>query len=419
MTRISKLQDSLNNSCNYLISKQNQNGSWSDIEDPEISRDSLYKQPIVATAQAIKALIFNLKPEYIKRIQKATNYCNSVNTENINDSGILAWKLSGLTYSNIKIHNQEAEKILHTLISKQEPKGFWTEYPSTNYIVNYNVMEALKHHQIPDKSKDKFITWTESSRAKDGGWSFTPNEERGYITATTSSIFSLLNAGKNASSEIFEELRTFLEEQQFEDGHWNAKFEDGHRNGEATAAAALCLLIISENPFNKNVEKAIDYLMELQTKEGHYSREAIHSIRYINHLLSFYIYLKQNWETDESKILKKTIGNNKDVTNFYYHKFERHLRSKLNLMSHQSILTSKVLGTTLRAIKRRLEIVSILNEKGTLGVAEIIDNLREIDEYKYLKKKTHLTQIKSDVEYLKEINIVHEGEQGYYLGFKI
>lgn len=416
MPKLDQIQDSLDASCEYLTSKQNQNGSWSDIEAPEISRDSLYKQPIVATAQAIKALIFNLKPKYISRIQKAINYCNSVNTENINDSGILAWKLSGLSYSNVKIHNRAAEKILKTLITKQEPKGFWMEYPSTNYIVNYNVMESLKNHKIPNKSREQFINWMDSARAKDGGWGFTPNEERGYITATTSSILSLLNAGKKASSEIFTELRTRLEEQQLEDGHWNAKFEEGHRNGEATAAAALCLMIISDDPFNKNVEQAIDYLLSIQTKDGHYSRNSIHPIRYINHLLSFYIYLKKEWENNS---LRKTIGNNQDLTNFYYQQFERHLKSKLTLMSYQSVLTSKVLGTTPRAIKRRLEIVRILDEKGTLSVAEIIDNLKEIEEYKNLKKKTHLTQIKSDVEYLKEINIIHEGEQGYYLGFKI
>lgn len=416
MPRLDKIQESLNNSCNYLLSKQNRNGSWSDIEDPKVSRDSLYKQPVVATSQAMRALIFNLKLSYIQAIQKATNYCSSVDTENINDSGILAWKLTGLNYSNVKTHNRKAEKILKKLIEKQESKGFWMEYPSTNYIVNYNVMEALKHHQIPETSKEKFIKWIESARAQDGGWGFTPNEDKGYITATTSSILSLLNAGKHASSEIFKELRTSLEEQQFEDGHWNAKFEDGHRNGEATAAAALCLMIISDNPFNTRVEKAIDYLLSIQTEDGHYSRNSIHPIRYINHFLSFYLYLKKEWK---NKFLRKMIGNNQDVTNFYYHQFEHNLNSKLNIMSHQSILNSKVLGTTPRAINRRVEITRILNENGTLNVAEIIDNLKELEQYKHLKKKTHLTQIKSDVEYLKEIKIIHEGEQGYYLGFRI
>jgi hypothetical protein len=292
-------------------------------------------------------------------------------------------------------------------------------YPSPNYIVNYLVMESLKYHQISELSKEKFIKWLESARAKDGGWGFTPKEDKGYITATTSSIFSLLNAGKSASAELFSELRKYLEEQQFEDGHWNAKFEDGHRNGEATAAAALCLMIISDNPFNKRINKSIDYLLSIQTKEGDYSRESVHPIRYVNHFLSFYIYLKKNWETGEAKILKRAIGNNQDVTNFYYRQFEKELKSKLKLMTYKSILTSKVLGTTPRAIKRRLEIVSILNQSGTLVVADIIDNLREVEEYKYLKKKTHLTQIKSDVEYLKEIKLIHEDERGYSLGFKL
>jgi len=66
MSRINKIKESLNNSCKYLISIQNQNGSWTDPEAPEISRDSLYKQPVVTTSQAMRALIFNIKPEYIQ-----------------------------------------------------------------------------------------------------------------------------------------------------------------------------------------------------------------------------------------------------------------------------------------------------------------------------------------------------------------
>ncbi len=419
MTRIKKIKESMDNSCNFLLSKQNRNGSWPDIEAPEISRDSLYKQPIITTAQAIRALLFNLKPEYISKIQRGINYCSSVKTENITDFGILSWKLTALNYSNIITHKKEEKKILQKLMEKQSTKGFWMSYPSTNYIINYLVMESLKHHQIPESLKEKFMKYIESARSKDGGWGFTPKEEKGYITATTSSIISLLNAGKRASSELFIELKKFIEEHQFEDGRWIAKFEDGHRNGEATASAALCLMLISENPFNKRVEKSIDYLLSIQTKEGDYSRESVHPIRYVNHFLSFYIYLKQNWETDEAKILKRAIGNNQDVTSFYYRQFEKELKSKLKLMTYQSVLTSKVLGTTPRAIKRRLEIVSILNQSGTLVVADIIDSLREVDEYKYLKKKTHLTQIKSDVEYLKEIKLIHEDERGYSLGFKL
>ena len=85
MLRTNNIKNSLNTSSNFLISLQNQDGSWNDPEPEEITRDSLYKQPIVTTAQAIRALLFNLKPEYVSRIQKAVNYCSSVDTEYIQD----------------------------------------------------------------------------------------------------------------------------------------------------------------------------------------------------------------------------------------------------------------------------------------------------------------------------------------------
>jgi hypothetical protein len=88
-------------------------------------------------------------------------------------------------------------------------------------------------------------------------------------------------------------------------------------------------------------------------------------------------------------------------------------------MNYQAVLTSKVLGTTHRAVTRRIEIINILNKNNSLATADIIDKLQELKEYKYLKKKTHLTQIKSDVEYLKDIKLIYELNGEYILGFKI
>ena len=419
MIRTNNIKNSLNASSNFLISLQNQDGSWNDPEPEEITRDSLYKQPIVTTAQAIRALLFNLKPEYVSRIQKAVNYCSLVDTENIRDFGVLAWKLTAISYANTDINNLTKTKILNHLINKQEKHGFWMAYPSTNYIVNYNVLDALKNHDIPDKTKTKFINWLESIRSKEGGWGFNPEDKKEYITATTASIFSLLNSGKQASSEYLIKSRKFIESKQLEDGHWIAKAEDGHRNAEATAAAALVLMILSDNPFNQRVEKAIDYLLSIQNSKGHYSRESIHSIRYVTNLFSFYLFLKESLNSAESEFLKSNIKNKQDITNFYYRKFESNLKSNLKLMSFQSILNSKILGTTSRAISRRIEIINILNKNKSLVTAEIIENLQELEEYKYLKKKTHLTQIKSDVEYLKDIKLIYELNGEYILGFKI
>jgi hypothetical protein len=419
MNRINKIKNSLDASSNFLISLQNQDGSWNDPEPEEITRDSLYKQPIVTTSQAIRALLFNLKPEYTSKIQKAVTYCSAVNTENISDLGVLAWKLTALNYASTDIHNLTKNKILTHLINKQEQRGFWMTYPSTNYIVNYNVLEGLKNQEIPNKTKINFINWMESTRSKDGGWGFNPEDNKEYITATTASIFSLLNAGKQSSSDYFIASREFIESRQFEDGHWIAKFDDGHRNAEATAAAALILMIISEDPFNQRVEKAIDYLLSIQNLKGHYSRESIHSIRYVTHLFSFYLFLKESLNSTEAEFLKSKIKNKQDITNFYYRKFEVDLRSRLILMNYQAVLTSKVLGTTHRAVTRRIEIINILNKNNSLATADIIDKLQELKEYKYLKKKTHLTQIKSDVEYLKDIKLIYELNGEYILGFKI
>ena len=84
-------------------------------------------------------------------------------------------------------------------------------------------------------------------------------------------------------------------------------------------------------------------------------------------------------------------------------------------MAFKALLNSRLLGSTKSAIDRRKEILRILDENGPKDIAQIIDFLREKPAYKNLNKKSHMTQIKNDVEYLRALNLIAEFEREYYL----
>ena len=71
------------------------------------------------------------------------------------------------------------------------------------------------------------------------------------------------------------------------------------------------------------------------------------------------------------------------------------------------------------AVDRRIKIINILSKEGEMGVAEVIDALREFDEYKNLNKKSHMTQIKLDLEYLREANLVGAHDYNYFLVYDL
>ena len=76
---------------------------------------------------------------------------------------------------------------------------------------------------------------------------------------------------------------------------------------------------------------------------------------------------------------------------------------------------SKALGTTKTAVKRRMAILKILSAEGPKDVAEVIDSLKKIKEYSNFNKKSYMTQTKLDLEYLKDMKIIHKKSYRYFM----
>src|SRR3989338_6813820 len=89
----------------------------------------------------------------------------------------------------------------------------------------------------------------------------------------------------------------------------------------------------------------------------------------------------------------------------------------LNIESND--LLDKILATTSSAVKRRKTILNILENEGEKDTADIIDALKRLDGYKVLHKRSHLAQIKNDMDALVNLGFVEEKNRKYFLVKKI
>lgn len=409
---------SLKKSCAFLVETQDKDGSWR-IEEEGGAKYKLYTHPVILTSQAVKALVFNIDPSHIQSIRKALNFCYNAKVDESEDIDIHAWQLAALNFSDSKAYDKRKAELMKWIISQQTEEGYWSRFPTTNYLTNYAVLEALKYNRYSHETNKSIRRWIKNSRSRDGlGWSFDPSEDKSWMMATSDAIITAISAGEDPLSDELQDALKYIKTSQKPYGNWIGKFKSDHENSHATAAAALCVMLLSEKPFSKQVESAIRYLLDCQADEGYYLRKAIHPVRYVNQFLSFYLYLKDVWNSEEAHVLKGKLKP-QHVTVFYWKQFNRQLRNKLKDAVYKSVVDSRILGTTLRAIQRREDIIKALDERGPLDVAQIIDVLKENEAYQHLKKKSHLTQIKSDVEFLKDLKVVQEGNHKYYLGFSV
>src|SRR3989338_5174510 len=85
----------------------------------------------------------------------------------------------------------------------------------------------------------------------------------------------------------------------------------------------------------------------------------------------------------------------------------------LNIESND--LLDKILATTSSAVKRRKVILEILENEGEKDTADIIDALKRLEGYKGLDKKTHLTEIKNDMDAILNLGFEEEHNRKYFL----
>jgi len=418
MVEVSKIRKALDNSCQYLVDNQFRDGSWS-IQGKKI-KYMLYHHPLIVTSEALQSLVFNIKPEYVANVKKALRYAFSSKLDEKDDMDLHAWRLSALKYSNSDIYIKEQKNSLNYILSLQSENGSWQKFPETNILTNYAISEAIESFPMSSRVFSNLKTWILASKSADkDGWGFRPNDTTASASFTSESILAFVNCSGDVMLDELQSAKEYLIKTQKDDGSWESPLSPGIGSPHLTGISTLALMLTSEDPFNEQIEKAIAYLLNSQTEEGFFSRPPVHHIYYTNQVLSFYLYLKDRLGSKEIKELQQYIKAPQYLTNYIFKAFKKENFNKLNRALLSATLRSKVLGTTDRAVNRRILIMDILNSLGSKTVAEIIDELKKHDGYSNLKKKSHLTQIKSDLEFLKDLKLVQEENRLFYSNFTV
>jgi len=408
-----KIKKAIKNACEFLKKTQNNNGSWS-VEMVLHGAPAWYQKPVVLTSQCVQALIYAADITYLPQISKGLHFCLTKEVEDRDRVDVWAWKSLALKYSNAPIYKKEFHKLVKVVADRQTQAGCWRIFPSTFNLTNFSCILALENSKFK-KHLQQARRWFKKNLAKDGkGWGIDDNAAESAVSFTSNVAMALLATGENPMHAELQKARSFIENSQLKNNCWSSsKATTTEPTTYATAIALETLMRLSDDPFNKKLEKGISRLLKSQAKDGGWplvinekETSVFYPTFYVIRVLSFYLYLKKQMERKEIKSLSKNVTYPQYVIAYLFDKFEQNVAKTFQYSVFSYTLNSRVLGITPRAIARRKEILKILGKKTDLGIADIIDELKKLPQYEFLNKKSHITQIKSDIEYLKSLKLI-------------
>ncbi len=180
----------------------------------------------------------------------------------------------------------------------------------------------------------------------------------------------------------------------------------------STALALIPLIVY--NPKSRHVKAGINFILSEEPPYGfvkggkpqlYVNMLVVYTLRLYGYFIDMY----------SDPIVKIALENKKDVNLLLYSKFDEYLANEFEIYRMDySVMNS--LGTKLEVKERRKDIYNILLEHGGLDPAAVIDKLKELSpRYKYLKKRSHLTLIKLDLEYMKHMGLLAESNSKYFI----
>jgi len=398
----------LEKAADWLASKQKPDGSWP-ADRQSFSMPVDWLSEFFVTCHASRSLLLGRMPAHVENIQRAIAFCAGHILEKGAPVSWHAMKLLALQLSDSTDNRRHAAKLVKTLIKKQDSRGFWPLYPATFNPTNYMVVSALAGNGT-NEGLDGAARWFRNCMSSDRlGWGRDGDEKQAKVTSTAKVSLSLILCGERLDSRQLQTARKFLENRQNKDGSWNSpRFKIP--STDSTACSALALMFLSKSPFNDRTKNAVNWLLKMQNKAGGWPHSKGDPSTFFMtssamFALAFWQHLNEQWERPEIRELSERMGKQATAVWLWRH-FPAYLKERYEHLIVRSMLDSKALGSTKAAIMRRKEILRTLSKEGPGDTAEVIDRLKPLPEYAHLRKKSHITQIKNDLDYLKDINLV-------------
>lgn len=412
-----EIKESTNKAKEFLLSTQNEEGYWS--SDISENKGPQYLQkPISITPQIIETLILlNLKD--LSPVNKAIFYCYKEKVEDSDPIELLAYQLKALSYSNTKFIEKKAKKILAIILNKQTKEGYWPSFPKTSNLTNFIVTEIISNYKPENLNKIK--SYLLKNKSKDNlGWGLN-EEDKVQVSFTANAILTLFYCKEDIMNKNIQEAVKFLESKQTKDGGWPSSNLTYPVESTTYATALVCLVLLRTKDIeNVNLKLGIKFLLNSQLENGSWplkkgdNKGEYFTTCLVVKTLLYYNYLKEKINEENTSKLLENFQNKEYITNYLLNEFEVNIKTNFLKVNPESLL-DKILATTPSAVKRRKIILNILEDEGEKDTANIIDDLKRFEGYKSLHKRSHLAQIKNDMDTLVNLGFVEQYNRKYFL----
>ena len=184
------------------------------------------------------------------------------------------------------------------------------------------------------------------------------------------------------------------------------------------------MIACEENPLNEQINKGIQFLLDIQLSDGGWplkkgDASQNYTTCYAIKVLVQYLYILTEFEKPDIKeLIELTNVSTPAITRYLFHKLRTELKENYQT-AYKNVLVERAIATTENAADRRFHILSILDQKGALDTAQIIDELKANPEFRHLHKRSHLAQIKNDMSSMEKLGLIEENHRKYYLVVKI
>jgi len=404
----------------YLLNTQNEDGSWAATPDNEPKGPDYLQKPLVITAQVIDILI-HLNVEDKNKISKGIFFCYKEKIEDTDHIELLSYQLKVLSYANADYIKKKEKQLLKTILNRQHKDGFWPSFPKTSNLTNFIVTDTIVNYNCNENLK-KIKEWLLKNKSKDNlGWGWNEDSEKAQVSFTSNALITLSNY--NQEMKELNSIIEFLEAKQNSDGGWPSS-DFTYKNESTTYSTALVLWILLKKDLNnKKIEAGIKYLIKLQLPDGSWplkenGKSEYFTTCYVSKVLKYYLFLKEKIKNENVIILLDNSKSKYNVINYLFKEFDENIRKEF-LRLEINHIADKILATTSSAVKRRKTILLILDTDGEKDIAEIIDELKKIEGYKGLHKKSHIAQIKNDMDALTNLGLIDEYKRRYFLVKKL
>ena len=217
----------------------------------------------------------------------------------------------------------------------------------------------------------------------------------------------------NSGDKIDRKLLTKLIKSQGKNGGFPASSLTTKKETIYGTALALIPLIV-DNYKSKYTKSAINFLLNNKPPYG-FVKNGEPQL-YVNLIVSYVLRLYSFFEEAYSDPIIKLVSDKKELNRILYSQFDSYLAKEFELVRlDHSVMNS--LGTKFEVKARRQDIYNLLLDHGGLDPARIIDLLKEKypTKYNHLKKRSHLTLIKLDLEYMRHMGLLGEYNSRYFI----